>query len=278
MNEMLAGIRTELENTYDIPFGVREEDANGEPCFIMGPENEGQEFFTIRVSFRNRIRMTAEFIPEKYGAEFVRSMAGRSAEQREIFLRFLSLMQDKGARVSITIDGHPVDPEQFRSYAGRWNSFSARATKVPVTDSGTFSYSDVALEWGALMTGMVLSLANIEPVEDGDEESIPAGQAEGSAVREIHTRYERSRINRKLCLERLGYCCCICGFDFERTYGEIGHHFIHVHHVKPVSQLGAGYIINPETDLIPVCPNCHAMLHRKDPPYFPEELRHILTG
>ena len=87
------------------------------------------------------------------------------------------------------------------------------------------------------------------------------------------TRYERSLINRALCLEYYGYSCYVCGFNFEKTYGEIGHQFIHVHHIVPVSQIGSGYIIDPIKDLIPVCPNCHAMLHRKNPPYLPEELK-----
>jgi 5-methylcytosine-specific restriction protein A len=36
--------------------------------------------------------------------------------------------------------------------------------------------------------------------------------------------------------------------------------------------MGNNYIVDPVKDLEPVCPNCHAMLHRKDPPYSIEEL------
>ena len=71
--------------------------------------------------------------------------------------------------------------------------------------------------------------------------------------------------------------CHICGFDFEKTYGAVGKRFIHVHHITPVSELGPDYRINPEKDLIPVCPNCHAMLHRRKPPYLPEELRSVIN-
>ncbi|MEG0771017.1 MAG: HNH endonuclease, partial [Clostridia bacterium] len=48
-----------------------------------------------------------------------------------------------------------------------------------------------------------------------------------------------------------------------KIYGEIGKDFIHVHHLKPLNEIGEEYIVNPVNDLIPVCPNCHAMLHRK---------------
>ena len=50
--------------------------------------------------------------------------------------------------------------------------------------------------------------------------------------------------------------------DFEETYGELGRGFIHVHHLVPISSIGKTYQIDPINDLAPVCPNCHAMLHR----------------
>jgi predicted HNH restriction endonuclease len=56
-------------------------------------------------------------------------------------------------------------------------------------------------------------------------------------------------------------------------YGDIGQGFIHIHHLIPLSGIKQDYRLNPETDLIPVCPNCHAMLHRRDPPFTPEELK-----
>ncbi len=268
-------IKNELENTYDIPFYVREEKMNGEPCFYMGPDNEGEEFFYIRVSFRNSIRMTAEFFPEKYGGVFIRSMAGRSEESKESFVQFAHLMQDKGAKVTIAIDHTPVLIDAFKTYSGMWSSLSIKATKVPIAENEKFSYSQIAGEWGSLMIGMVLSMADIVLVDE--IESIqPTGKAEGNKYKVTSNRYERSRINRKLCLERQGYNCCVCGMNFENKYGSVGHHFIHVHHVIPVSQLGDGYIIDPTKDLVPVCPNCHAMLHRKDPPYLPDELRMMM--
>ena len=64
--------------------------------------------------------------------------------------------------------------------------------------------------------------------------------------------------------------------DFEATYGEIGKGFIRVHHLVPISSIGKEYELNVERDLAPVCPNCHYMLHRKNPPYTIEELKEIL--
>lgn len=77
------------------------------------------------------------------------------------------------------------------------------------------------------------------------------------------TRYERNPIARNKCVALKGCVCSICGFDFEKAYGEIGKGYIQVHHIVPVSQIKGQYNVDYVKDLIPVCPNCHAMLHRK---------------
>ncbi|MBU3680073.1 MAG: hypothetical protein FGM32_10790 [Candidatus Kapabacteria bacterium] len=66
--------------------------------------------------------------------------------------------------------------------------------------------------------------------------------------------------------------------NFEDVYGPIGRGFIHVHHRRPISAAGGSYSINPSTDLVPVCPNCHSMMHRRTPPYTVEELRGMMGG
>ncbi|MDT9025678.1 HNH endonuclease [Rossellomorea yichunensis] len=75
--------------------------------------------------------------------------------------------------------------------------------------------------------------------------------------------YERNPLARKQCINHYGAECQVCKMNFEDTYGEVGKEFIHVHHIKPLHEIQKGYQVNPREDLIPVCPNCHAMLHRK---------------
>lgn len=86
---------------------------------------------------------------------------------------------------------------------------------------------------------------------------------EGSVVKVYVNRYERSSIARNKCLEYYGNCCQICDFDFKSVYGDLGEGFIHVHHIVPLGEINAEYQVDYKKDLIPVCPNCHAMLHRK---------------
>jgi 5-methylcytosine-specific restriction protein A len=101
--------------------------------------------------------------------------------------------------------------------------------------------------------------------------------AEGKTKKVLVNSYERNPIARKKCIEHYGSTCQVCGFNFENTFGVMGKDFIHVHHIVDIALIGKEYSINPVTDLIPVCPNCHSMLHRKQPSYSIEELRAILN-
>ncbi|NOT64384.1 MAG: hypothetical protein HOP19_29550, partial [Acidobacteria bacterium] len=78
--------------------------------------------------------------------------------------------------------------------------------------------------------------------------------------------YERNLKARKACIGHYGYLCSVCEFDFEAQYGEVGKEFIHVHHLTLRSATKEEYEIDPINDLRPVCPNCHSMIHKKNPP------------
>lgn len=86
---------------------------------------------------------------------------------------------------------------------------------------------------------------------------------EGNCKLNLHYRYERNPYARERCIEYHGTSCQICGFDFQEVYGELGNGFIHVHHIVPLHTINAQHEVNYQEDLIPVCPNCHAMLHIK---------------
>ena len=103
------------------------------------------------------------------------------------------------------------------------------------------------------------NVEGIFPEIEGIDEKI----YEGTKITVSVNKYERSSIARYKCIEYHGCICKICDIDFEKSYGKIGKGFIHVHHIKPISEINKEYIVDYKNDLIPVCPNCHAMLHRK---------------
>lgn len=99
---------------------------------------------------------------------------------------------------------------------------------------------------------------------------------EGAKKQVIVNAYERNLKARKECINKYGHDCFVCGFNFTKVYGALGNNFIHVHHIKPLSEINQEYEINPIKDLRPVCPNCHAMLHKKIPAYSIQEIKNLL--
>ena len=77
--------------------------------------------------------------------------------------------------------------------------------------------------------------------------------------------------DRRIALEHHGTSCIACGFNFKDVYGDIGEGYIEIHHIKHsfLNDTETNTNTNAFTDLIPLCSNCHSMVHR--------DLNHILT-
>jgi 5-methylcytosine-specific restriction protein A len=74
-----------------------------------------------------------------------------------------------------------------------------------------------------------------------------------------------------------GHRCFVCDDDLGKIYGEIGKGFIHVHHLHPLVERKGVDVTDPKKDLIPVCPNCHSIIHRGGGTRSPEEVRRHLS-
>ena len=114
-------------------------------------------------------------------------------------------------------------------------------------------------------------------LDDYFEEHIENKKLFEGAIKKINMNiYERNSIARKKCIDFHGCVCSVCNFDFEEKYGEIGKNFIHVHHLFEISEIKKEYEIDYKDDLRPVCPNCHAMLHKRKPAFTIAELKKII--
>jgi hypothetical protein len=110
-----------------------------------------------------------------------------------------------------------------------------------------------------------------------DEIGPPSGISEGGVTTVTVDVHERNRTARSQCIERWGTSCVVCGFAFSNLYGPLGDGYIHIHHLQPIGVTSEAHFVDPINDLRPVCPNCHAMLHKKNPPYSIEELKGFVT-
>lgn len=152
-----------------------------------------------------------------------------------------------------------------------------------LTQRGPFTYAGLGRAVEVLDTAPVTVVWAFDgPSEDDSfvahhDEVVDAGSGvEGSRLRVWTNRYERDLRLRARCLAHYGRVCQVCKVDLADTYGpELSGGGIHVHHVRPLSE-GESRVTDPVHDLVPVCPNCHAMLHRRTPPLEVEELRRIV--
>ena len=109
-----------------------------------------------------------------------------------------------------------------------------------------------------------------------EEISETEGSYEGARKQISVNTYERDRTARDKCLRHHGTSCAVCEKDMSEIYGPVAAGLIHVHHLKPLSEIKEDYRVNPIADLRPVCPNCHAVIHRRKPPYKIEEVKGFL--
>lgn len=129
--------------------------------------------------------------------------------------------------------------------------------------------AELEVLWASFTNSTIFSFP--EEVDTMQEEIF-----EGAVRRISVNSYERNPEARRKCIEHYGAICQVCNFDFEKFYGEIGKGFIHVHHLKQISEIGKTYQVDPIQDLQPVCPNCHAIIHKRVPPYTIEEVKRFL--
>jgi len=116
----------------------------------------------------------------------------------------------------------------------------------------------------------------LEQITHGEinEDFIP--DEEGRKLIKQHITYERSLKNRIKAIKIHGTSCKVCGFDFNKIYGkELADSYIEIHHINSLAQNEG--IVNPNNDLIPLCSNCHSMIHKnRKNPLKPEELKELI--
>ena len=117
-----------------------------------------------------------------------------------------------------------------------------------------------------------LESLGLQTFRGGDEIVAEERFWEGAMRRVTVNAYERDPGARAVCIEHYGPLCSICGFDFEATFGA-GTKGIHVHHLRPLSEIREGYIVDPIADLRPVCPNCHIVIHSRSPALTLQEVK-----
>jgi len=230
--------------------------------------------FSSRVTVGWRT-IESQFVPDTFSATLVTSMSQADESKRKLFTSFARTDIDNGDKVELSINEAASDPMDYHTWPTNWSSCTL-SVKSPFTvidandDSET---EEKILLYAKRLLSLILSLL---PLEEKTDKELPAGLPEGARMKIEVNRYERNRLNREACIEAKGAVCTVCSFNYHSFYGDIGDGYIHVHHIIPVSKLGENYILDPVNDLTPICANCHAMIHKQDPPYSVDKLKEII--
>ena len=263
-NELSKKIKNELEKYYHISFVV-EKIFDSNEKYKITPKDTYNNTFIINVVIRDETRLIITCEPDQYGNEFLENI---NYSEKGLRKNFCDYWNQLGINyLKLQINDIEKSPAEFIDDETKWNKFNLRYSKAPFYEADFKEKEKNVVEAVSWMCGMILSITNY---------SI-SGYAEGTLTTLLSKKYERNPVNRKLCLAIKGYNCSVCGMNFEKIYGEIGKSFIHVHHAIPLHLMDEGYIVDPIKDLFPVCPNCHSMLHKIDPPYSIEELKKIIN-
>ena len=104
---------------------------------------------------------------------------------------------------------------------------------------------------------------DLEAMSDSESDDVVSG-SEGRGRFYVGFSRERDPKLREKAIKIHGLHCFVCNFNFEENYGDWGKGYIEVHHLKQISDYDEeGEETDPATDLVPLCSNCHRMIHRK---------------
>ena len=88
---------------------------------------------------------------------------------------------------------------------------------------------------------------------EAGEQQCPEIRLRNKKLREVCIKHYRSLHGGRL-------VCECCGFEFARAY-DIEEDYIEVHHRTPFSQTEGEHPVDATKDLVPLCANCHRMIH-----------------
>ena len=233
--------------------------------------------FAIRTEIGwRRIDVTFRF--GNFAGELMSSVRFIEKSGRRAFRTVLDACNDAGAEVILKLNGALRSHRDDTIWEESWRSFEFSVSKGMLAINEGNDTADLRLieEWTTRVAAAVIALL---PVEDDREEIFDVhGLPDGAKIRVEVNRYERDRRNRAAALAIHGYECMACGINMGERYGPVAEGLIEVHHVVPVSEVGQGYIIDPKSDLVPLCPDCHAVAHRRSPPHSVQEIKNMLRS
>lgn len=209
-------------------------------------------------------------VKEEFGNLYKEVLTSRAEVARGLLRNFLTESLYEGFLDLESEDDLPVGYSVGNILSVEYKSGSLPSDEVIV--------SDIHKILALYRSYIALRSGNI----DSDIEDIPEEISTGEEKKKYrwHRRTERNQKLSKDAKKFHGYVCQVCKFDFEKQYGELGSKYVEAHHITPMAELIKELepvVLDPKTDFVVVCSNCHRMLHRTKPVLIPSELRKLLS-
>ena len=271
--ETVISAETGLE--FEAGTGV---DPEGQRWYLLRPRGlPADHTFGMRTTLAWR-RIRIDFEPGKFAGSLLADMGNVDAEGRSAFRAVLSDSHRLGARIDLEVNGVPFRFDSDDVWAPAWSRLVLSMNKGQLELGIDEGEPDalIVCRWTGRFAAAIVAIL---PTEDASRSVEPEviGYPEGALTTVQTNRYERDRRNRAAAIAIHGTACKGCGLEMGTRYGPVAAGFVEIHHITPVSQLGAGYVIDPMRDLVPLCPNCHAVAHRRDPPLTVNEISLLLN-
>ena len=254
-------------------------DSGGQRWYLLRPRGlTADHTFGIRTTLGWR-RIRVDFEPGKFAGPLLADMGNVDADGRSAFHAVLTDCRGLGAQIDLEVNGVPLPFDSEEVWAQTWNRLVLSMNKGQLElglDEGEPD-GHIICRWTGRFSAAVVAILPTEELGENIESAV-TGYPEGSMIAVKTNRYERDRRNRAAAIAIHGPACKGCGLEMGVRYGSIATGYVEIHHVTPVSQLGAGYVIDPGRDLVPLCPNCHAVVHRRRPPLSVDELQLLLVS
>ena len=252
-------------------------DADGQHWYVLRPRGLLPDHtFGIRTTLQWR-RLRIEFEPGKFAGSLLEEMGNAEAEGRSAFLAVLADSSRLGSQIDLEINGVRLPFDDENVWSQSWNRllFSMNKGQLELGVDEGEPDAQIVCQWTARFSAAVVAILPTEEIIKNTESEV-IGYPEGSVIAVKANRYERDKRNRAAAIAIHGTACKGCGLEMSTRYGSVASGYVEIHHITPVSELGAGYIIDPARDLVPLCPNCHAVVHRRKPPLTVYELQALM--
>lgn len=266
LNDLLEQQSTHFGTSFsiDVPRG------ENHAALIRFSSIAASQTFSLRV-IRTWRTTGVVFEPDAFAGNLVTFLTQQTFEKRERISSLIQFFKSKSVRCDLRING--MDFQELYQTQNSPSLFSFEAEVLSQESSiGHLLLNDVEVNLVRCAISIFSALLIPETtICVSPDETI--GYPEGAMERIEVNRYERDIRNRQLAIDIHGLTCLVCNFNFEKFYGSLGSRYIVIHHVVPVSELGSNYRVDPLTDLVPLCANCHAMIHASNPPLSLDELK-----